>query len=330
MSELTEIEDMLLAALRTIRTHWPMRLTQASSTQVGSASTDVVTALDKRVSFGHELTLHLNGWARVIVEDRRLSHAHLPRELGADTLGLVTFLERHAQWFSGHEAATVAVDEIKTWAHNLEQIVAPEPREWVYLGDCPFVVEDWFCAGRVRSRIGGEGDASCTDCGKVGPIAWWEAVLGIGLAPCTAGQLALEIHARLGVPVTAQTIRNWTKAGLIAVYAESQPPPQWPRYDVATTLEVVVRMGRGCASCGRPWHGTTDVCTACYVATQSADRRYAQPRPRVPAPRSLRRSRSFRVVVPDVRDDDQPGRCHFSDLWAEQCACGHVGHRSVG
>src|SRR5690242_10905438 len=128
------IEQEMLEALRVIRTHWAlMRLGSSGGSLVGSPSSDVVTGIDRRVSLALEVTMVLNGWARVVVEDRGTTH-WVP--LGTDTIGLVEFLERHAQWMSGHEAGPDCADELSTWAQKVKlAALGPSSRRFV-VGAC--------------------------------------------------------------------------------------------------------------------------------------------------------------------------------------------------
>src|ERR1044072_9174843 len=174
MTELATTERALLSALNTISDHWAALVEPSSGGMGGTASSDVVTGLDRRISLRHEATLSLNGWAHLIVEERNLTHG-LP--LGTDTLGRVELIERHARWFSGHEAAQDAADELTTWANEVRAVAAPTRRDWVYLGDCPFVVEDWFCAGQIRGYSDPGRLPGCTDCGQEAVVEWWEDVL---------------------------------------------------------------------------------------------------------------------------------------------------------
>ena len=131
MTSAAQIEDSLLASLATIRAHWSALLLPSSGGMGGIAGSDPVTGLDRRVSLRHEVTLCLNGWARVVVEDRELT-ARLP--LGNDTLGLIVLLERHALWLSSHEAGADAAVEIAEWAREVKRTATPERREWMPLG----------------------------------------------------------------------------------------------------------------------------------------------------------------------------------------------------
>lgn len=287
------------------------------------------------VSLRREITDVLNAISRWVTEEqitptlehltRRERNEYLTKILpdGTSALSMSLFLDRHAEWIATEDDG-YEVDRLADLAHRARQLAAPSKREWVYLGDCPLVVEDWFCAGQVRSRIGGDGTARCSDCGTEQEIAWWEDVLGIGWAPVTLPKLVPILHDRLHITVTEQTLRNWRRDGLITPYVEPfGPKPQHMRFDVQTVLDQVARLGRTCVSCGREWHGYADVCTNCYVnlppRPAKAHRRGPTPPPArldgwCPWPR-------YREVV-DRHDDDRPDRCHYSDLPLNMCACG--------
>lgn len=211
MNELERIEADLVRALTTIRTYWPALLATTSGSGGGSASSDEVTSLDRRISLRHEVTLILNGWARIVVEDRNLSHG-LP--LGTDTLGMVTLLERHARWFCGHEAAPDALAELATVAEEVRRTAAPSRREWIYLGDCPFVIEDWFCSGQVRAWPEGDRLPACSVCGQEAVVEWWEEVLGVNRY-LVKEQLATFIREETGRTVSRFTVARWLHSGRI-------------------------------------------------------------------------------------------------------------------
>jgi hypothetical protein len=272
-----EIESSLLSALSTIRQNWAaLLLPSGSGGMGGTASSDVVTGLDRRVSLRHEVTLSLNGWARLIVEDRNLTHLWQPCEHGVkvtlarplvgptrprcasriewakdengvpqvghhvidgtDALGLCVLIERHARWFAGHEAAMDAAEELTTWAREVKATAAPARREWVYLGDCPFVVEDWFCRGQVRGYADPDRLPSCSDCGQEAVAEWWEEVFGldelIGL-----GALVNVVRETTGRTVSRFTLSRWVRSGRIPVSGtDAQGRETFSRRSVAAAL----------------------------------------------------------------------------------------------
>jgi len=336
MTSTVDIERALMAALGTIRDNWTALIEsveRGNASGGASSSTDSVTALDKLISLRHEVHLCLNGWARVIVEDRPVTKA-MPD--GRDTEGLITFMERHAGWFSGHEAAPDAVAELEDWAAQVFAVAQPKVREWVNLGPCPFViVEDEsarFCTGTIRVSIGGDPDPICSDCEATALVEWWEEVLGISTLPkmpVTAAVIAELLHDRLHMRVSHRTVLNWARAGRITMHVAYGPQPEEPRYtvhsvfDARLVLDEATRMWRECPMCGLLWHGRGDICSRCYTASQVAQKRYAEPKEAYPIVRISRP----RIVVEAPRDDLRPDRCEFSDLPTRWCACGHAGHQ---
>lgn len=233
MTDLAATERALLTALSTIRDHWHALVVQGSGGMGGTASSDVVTGLDRRISLRHEVTLSLNGWARLIVEDRDLTHG-LP--LGTDALGLCELIERHARWFSGHEAAEDAAEELTTWANEVRATAAPNRRDWVYMGDCPFVIGDWFCAGQVRGYADQDRLPACTDCGQEAVAQWWEEVFGLD-EPITRDELGQVIRETTGRTVSRFTVARWVKQGRIPISGTDEHGREvFSRRSVATAL----------------------------------------------------------------------------------------------
>jgi len=232
MSELADIERALLTALGTIHEYWAALVEPGGSGGVASKPVprslytraddderdDDLPNLDRRIALRHDVTAVLNSWARVIVDDRQLTH-HLP--LGHDTIGLVEFLQRWARWFSGHEAAQDATDEIATWAGRVQAAAVPQRRDWMPLGACPREVEIEgvlaVCGGPVRAHPGREPE--CQRCGTSAPAAWWERLMfpDAEIATLvTADELVLVLHRAFGgTPVKPTTIRQWISRRVI-------------------------------------------------------------------------------------------------------------------
>lgn len=213
------VEQQLLTALRTIRDHWPALLATPKGGTTGPASTDPVTGLDRRVSLRHEVTLTLSGWCRVIIEDRDLSHG-LP--LGTDTPGMIVLLERHARWFSGHEAAGDAAGELDDAAQQVRAAATPQRREWMPLGTCPLQVDtpqgQAPCGGQVRAYP--DRDPHCIACGTEAVAVWWERVMFPDAEISelvTADELVLLLHKAFpGTYTKPSTIRQWIRRGVIS------------------------------------------------------------------------------------------------------------------
>ena len=225
MSELEAIEGALLDALATIRKHWDallpdapgaIRPTRSAPKRLYTLPDDDerssdVPHIDAVASLRHEVTLALNGWSRIVMEDRPVTKA-LP--LGCDTPGLIVFLERHARWMSGHEAAQDAADELRGWAGKVRAVAEPRKRDWLTLGDCPFVVEDWFCSGQIRWFHDEDWLPSCTDCGQEALVDWWMEVLGV-VPTVTHEGLVDFIRNEFGKVIKRPTLRKWLERGVI-------------------------------------------------------------------------------------------------------------------
>lgn len=232
MTELAATERALTTALGTIRDHWAALVEPAGSGGVASKPVprslytrddhderdDDLPNLDRRIALRHDVTLSLHGWARIIVEDRHLTHG-LP--LGTDALGLCDLIERHAVWFSGHEAATDATDELTAWAGRVRAAAVPQRREWMPIGTCPLDIDSEngpvTCAGQVRAHPGREPE--CHKCGTTGSADWWERVM---FPDAETSELMLEADVALfvhrafgGSPIKAATVRQWVKRGVI-------------------------------------------------------------------------------------------------------------------
>lgn len=240
MTTTAQTEDALLAALKTIRALWPALMLATTGGSLGAASSDEVTPLDRRISLRHEVTLTLNGWARVIVDDRDLSH-DLP--VGTDTIGLCLLIERHATWFSGHEAAPDALEELTAAAEEVRKAAIPQRREWMPLGSCPLEVDSEIgpapCGGSVRAYPGR--DPHCVKCGTEAVATWWERMMFPDAEVSelvVADDLVLVLHRAFGgSPVKPSTIRQWIRRGVIeAAGKDDKGRTLYNRGDVVRTL----------------------------------------------------------------------------------------------
>lgn len=212
------IEDQLIHALRTIRALWPAMLNQTTAASSGMpASTDEVLSLDRLISLRHETTTTLNSWARVVVEDRALTHG-IP--LGTDTEQLAVFLERHAEWLSRHPAATEAAEEIQTASRHVRAVAIPVRRDWLAIGDCPVEVvhpddQRHPCGGRVRAYPDRQ-FIRCPDCGTEDTLAWWMTqVIPQGSDLAHADAVITFVVSRTFRPLSHQQLRQWATRGLV-------------------------------------------------------------------------------------------------------------------
>jgi hypothetical protein len=206
-----------------------LRFPQDQSPEVGQKgeSTDAdQRRIDKTISLRRFATDQLRDWCRVVIEDRGTSN-HIPE--GTDAPDMAVFLERHAEWLSGHETAQDARDELTDLAHRCHLVAYPTRRESFSIGRCPQEIpgeQDVLevCGGDVRSRKADEGEAdgqawcACNRCGEVAVASWWAErmfVDGEGSPLVTIGELVAVIAYRLQIVVTHDQIRQWKHRGKI-------------------------------------------------------------------------------------------------------------------
>jgi hypothetical protein len=203
-----QTEGALLAALKTIRDNWAALIEpSAGSGSGGAKSADSITGLDRRVSLRHEVTLCLNGWSRLVVEELDLTEG-LP--LGTNAPGLVALLIEHVRWFSGHEASCDALSEIEACAADVRKAAAAVRAEWVHIGYCPTIDDDMICWGDVKAWPNAEPALApfCQRCGRVEYVDEWERVMRLD-APLTHDGLLDFIRETFGREVNRATLRTW-------------------------------------------------------------------------------------------------------------------------
>lgn len=237
-TETQRIEDAIVKACASLVTDWPHMIPDGETQAPGMASRSGVLLddhdtrdadqrrIDKTISLRRLAQDQLNGWCRVVVEDRGTQN-HLPS--GVDVPAMATFVKRHAQWLSGHEAGEDCRDEVKALARAARLVVAPRPREWVSLGDCPLEVEltpevgSQVCHGQVRAHPhaedrDGEVMAECQRCGTEAVASWWESQMFRDAALkvlLTAEEVVTFVHRAYGRVVKPSTVRQWDKRGTI-------------------------------------------------------------------------------------------------------------------
>lgn len=242
-TESQQLEQRITNALATIREGWPhmmpksapaARLGSGGSKSAGIAGDNSAPEYDdlgrprwradhlpgshdidettRLVSLRREVVESLNGWCRIVMSDRPVTEA-LPAD-GMDAAELVRFFLRHAQWFSGHESAPDMADEVEPLAQQVQQMVNPQRRDWIALGDCPFVHDGMFCRGQVRWWDIPGRDPACTECGQETVVEWWEEVLGV-VRTVTYDGLQDWIRRHTGQDVKRPTIRTWLNRGVI-------------------------------------------------------------------------------------------------------------------
>ena len=265
---LQEIETSLTRSLTTIVTHWDQMLTPRSSGSIARGTGAAVTLaddhsdtetdtprLERLLSLRREVTDCLNGWARLVAEDRGISEPLVlckhPKRVAVTLLwpkvgptlpqvrcrtkrglvgrnhvvdgnnveDLLAFLAQHAQWFAGHEAAQDAADELRPLAARVKATVDPPRKDWVNIGTCPLFVsidgEAHPCRTPLRAYPG-KGKITCRGCGFENDIVWWEAVIVPDASRLlTANELPEFVRQQFGKTIKAPTVRKWIERHVI-------------------------------------------------------------------------------------------------------------------
>ena len=264
-TETQHLEQRITDALVTIRKGWSgLRPAPPSTRPGGGSRSALITADDHLVgdwnilgdsnrdvdattslaSIKRTVIDVLNSWSREVVDDRIMSslsgksareiREHLTKVLphGQDVPGMCAFLQRHAQWMSGHEAGEVMADELRAVARSVKGYVAPpEPPPWK-IGDCPLEIEQdgemVTCGGAVRYRADyrdkdGEAMPMCERCGQSAVWSWWEDRYFDNVEArkwLTYEDVALLARSILGRPVARQTVKMWANRGVIKASGE--------------------------------------------------------------------------------------------------------------
>ena len=240
-TETQALEQRITDALVTIRREWPHMLpTGPPPVRTGTGQSARITADDhattgadidpgtRLVSLRREVVDTLNGWTRVVMEDRPVTKA-LPDVRSAG--GMCVFLERHAQWMSGHEAAEDMAGEVEALARSVKAVTQPQRREWMSLGSCPLEIEQdtddglvmVTCGGQVRAwprhtDEDGQVMARCRRCGVEAVAPWWEArmfddpELKVML---TDAEVVGFVHRAYGKVIDQATVRQWVTRKII-------------------------------------------------------------------------------------------------------------------
>lgn len=306
---------------------WPSDWTPDIPSVETRRSDEDIDPLTRLLSLRRHIAEVLNGWCRLVIEERKIRKA-IPDGLDVDDM--CRFLDRHADWIAEQEYATDCADELENYAARVSVVVDPPRKERHRLGTCPFVVGEpdalRTCGGQVSLPIGGdEEEASCDRCEQTGTMRWWEEVLGIARwEAATIPELRRILADRLHLDVTERTVRNWVTAGRIfPIVAPIGPQPLHRRFDVREVLDEIARWGGSCVMCGSLWEGAGDTCTRCYVARSGARPERAEPRP----PYIVGTCPPKVIMITRADDDDTPvSRCEWSDLPEPWCGCGrHAG-----
>lgn len=297
---------------------------------------DDIDGMTRLLSLRRHVTETLNGWCRVVMEDRPVTSAKaLP--LGSDVPGMCEFLERHATWLGPQDYADDCASEIEAYGRRVVNVVDPPKRERHTLGRCPFVVEgdlpdvyDRTCQGVVSIPIGGDQDeAACSECGQSAVVEWWEEVLGRSRREvATIPQLVPILRARLHVEVSERTLRRWaSRLQITPIQVPVGPQPRHRRFEVRDVLDEVARMGRECVVCGQPWHGRSDVCTRCIGAVRDARPSVADDSQPYPLGSVVVQSRPLAATAEGLLTlrEHLAVRCEETGSPQAWCACGRHG-----
>ena len=187
-----------------------------------------VTRTDVIVSARADVTIILNGWCRVAIEDYNITEV-IPD--GTDVPSMCRFLERWAIQLAAHDAVSDMIDELKECARTVHRIAYPEKRDWMPIGKCPLYPDRddgqrIQCTGTVKAypprrdeAAREQRDPRCDTCGTEAVVEWWHRAMygDLGNNPLvTATDLIAMIAYRLQFTVTHEQIRQWKRRGKIS------------------------------------------------------------------------------------------------------------------
>lgn len=244
-TETQRLGDDIRQAMVNLRRDWPHMIRPGEPQAPGWASRSGVTLddhspsdadqrrIDRALSIRRFAQDQLNSWCRVVVEDRNITNgATLP--LGTDVLAMAAFIDREAEWLSGHEAAQDCRDELVDLAHHCHRIAFPTRRESISIGRCPLEVpgeQDVLavCGGDVRSRPATEGEhdgqawAACSRCGEIAVASWWEDRMFDDPETrrwFTDADVVSFMHRTYGEVIVQATVRQWVKRRVLEPSSE--------------------------------------------------------------------------------------------------------------
>lgn len=224
------VEDRIVRSLRLLRSVWPVmhgsprQLVRRPSQRAlymhddGSPRTDDLPHLDVVVSLRVDVILVLRDWAMLLLDERHLGY-HIP--LDWDAVGLMVFIERHANWLSTHPAGPACADELERLARQCRSVAFPTRREDMRIGNCTNHVGvdgvSTLCDTEIRVNASHPGEIKCPRCGLEDTLdGWIKRIVGDD-ALVTAQQLVAILRRRMGVVVTTSAIRKWVQGGELAV-----------------------------------------------------------------------------------------------------------------
>lgn len=224
LAEAAEHARRIRAAIGHLADAWPHMLPtgpapirygvgkQAQITAHDHAQTSAdIDASTRLVSLRREAQDTLAGWVVYVAATRPVRKA-VPN--GQDVPGMCAFLRRHAEWISWQDTAPRAARRLEGIARRAHAHVHPPRKDYLVLGDCPFVHDGMFCRGRVQWYDEPGRLPACTECDQAAVVEWWEAVLGVVPTVTWAG-LQDFIRRQFGRTVSRSTLRQWKRRGII-------------------------------------------------------------------------------------------------------------------
>ncbi len=142
-------------ALLTITRCWPHMLPTVKATSTGTIGRHATSSrppvpahiLDVRA----EALSRLNGWTRIVLEERDLN----TRLDGGNALAMGTFLKAHADWLADHPASEDVLDELEDSARRCQSVAEPHAA-LKFAGTCDVCGDDLMSNGRTARCQGCE------------------------------------------------------------------------------------------------------------------------------------------------------------------------------
>lgn len=239
-----QLGDDIVTAVRNLRHDWPHMIRPSETQAPGIASRSGVALpdhspsdadmrrIDKTISLRRHVQDALNGWCRIVIEERG-TVGGIPS--GVDVPGMCEFVQRHADWLGEHEAGKDCRDELREFAQRAHLIVSPPRKETMSIGRCPLEVPKGDeavmgeCGGDVRVRLNtedrdGEAYASCGECGEVAVATWWESRMFDDPETqrwLTDAGVVTFVHRAYGEVIKPGTVRQWVKRGVIVASSQT-------------------------------------------------------------------------------------------------------------
>lgn len=163
-----------------------------------------------------QVTLSLNGWCRVVVEEHDVEHG-IPK--GHDVIGMCTFLDRWADRIEEHAAVDDLLEEVIACSSAVRRIARPSRPEGMVIGECRQVVgpggEECTTVVRATTDYEERGEITCRGCSTTDTLEGWILRMVGSEGPYTAAQLVPILHRRMGIRATTDLIRQWDRREVI-------------------------------------------------------------------------------------------------------------------